>query len=104
MDNIFWLVLLSTSFWVFFDAKKIGVRKGLISGIADMNPAMWLIACIFLWIVAFPIYLIKRSELKKAAAVMGAELAGVNGMVFCRGCGKQIHSSAKSCPHCGVAY
>ncbi|MFT4178755.1 MAG: hypothetical protein QM612_04725 [Thermomonas sp.] len=25
-----------------------------------------------------------------------------NGMVFCRGCGKQIHSSAQMCPHCGA--
>lgn len=23
-------------------------------------------------------------------------------MVYCRGCGKQIHSSAESCPHCGA--
>ncbi|MCC2971805.1 TM2 domain-containing protein [Massilia sp. IC2-476] len=23
------------------------------------------------------------------------------GMVFCRGCGKEIHESAVSCPHCG---
>ena len=22
-------------------------------------------------------------------------------MVFCRGCGKEIHESAKLCPHCG---
>lgn len=25
-----------------------------------------------------------------------------NGMVFCRGCGAQIHSTAASCPHCGA--
>jgi len=24
------------------------------------------------------------------------------GMVFCRGCGKEIHESARSCPHCGA--
>lgn len=24
------------------------------------------------------------------------------GMVFCRGCGKEIHESAPTCPHCGV--
>lgn len=24
------------------------------------------------------------------------------GMIFCRGCGKEIHESAKSCPHCGA--
>ena len=23
-------------------------------------------------------------------------------MVFCRGCGKEIHSSAPMCPHCGA--
>lgn len=23
-------------------------------------------------------------------------------MVFCRGCGKEIHSSAQACPHCGA--
>lgn len=23
-------------------------------------------------------------------------------MVFCRGCGKEIHESANSCPHCGA--
>jgi hypothetical protein len=24
------------------------------------------------------------------------------GMVFCRGCGKEIHETAPSCPHCGA--
>jgi ribosomal protein L37E len=23
-------------------------------------------------------------------------------MVYCRGCGKEIHETAKSCPHCGA--
>lgn len=23
-------------------------------------------------------------------------------MVFCRGCGKELHESAKACPHCGA--
>lgn len=25
-------------------------------------------------------------------------------MIYCRGCGKQIHESARFCPHCGYAY
>lgn len=25
-----------------------------------------------------------------------------NSMVFCRGCGKEIHESAVTCPHCGA--
>lgn len=24
-------------------------------------------------------------------------------MIFCRGCGKEIHDSAATCPHCGAA-
>ncbi|BCL02934.1 NINE protein [Escherichia coli] len=26
----------------------------------------------------------------------------MSGMVFCRGCGKELHSTAKTCPHCGA--
>lgn len=26
----------------------------------------------------------------------------MSGMVFCRGCGKEIHSTAKACPGCGA--
>ncbi|MEQ9872759.1 MULTISPECIES: TM2 domain-containing protein [Pectobacterium] len=26
----------------------------------------------------------------------------MSSMVFCRGCGKQIHSTAKACPQCGA--
>ncbi|NMP26830.1 zinc-ribbon domain and TM2 domain-containing protein [Rahnella sp. SAP-1] len=26
----------------------------------------------------------------------------MSNMVFCSGCGKEIHSTAKSCPHCGA--
>jgi hypothetical protein len=26
----------------------------------------------------------------------------MSGMVFCRGCGKEIHSTAPACPHCGA--
>ena len=31
-------------------------------------------------------------------------MAGTEGMVFCRGCGKEIHATAKACPHCGATY
>lgn len=56
------LIILITSFWVFFDARRIGVRKGQVKGAADMGPGSWLAVCIFFWIVAFPMYLIKRSQ------------------------------------------
>jgi hypothetical protein len=94
-----WLVVIATSIGVFVDARRIGVRRGLISGIADMNPVAWLFACLFLWIIAFPIYLIKRPEFIRAVAT---PKFGSGGMVFCTGCGASIHSSAPTCPHCGA--
>ncbi len=57
-----WLLLTSLSIWIFFDATKIGVKKGQVSGIADMSPIGWLLGCLVLWIIVFPLYLIKRSE------------------------------------------
>jgi len=65
MDDYIWLTILVTSIWVFIDAKRIGVRKGQVKGLADLGPAGGLFACLFLWIVAFPLYLIKRPELKR---------------------------------------
>ena len=52
---------------VFLDAKWIGVRKGLISGVADLDPLMWLLGCLALWVVVFPLYLANRNKLRRAA-------------------------------------
>lgn len=68
MDVLFLLVVLGSSVWVLIDAKRIGVRKGLVDGIANIGPWGWFFGCILLWIVVFPLYLIKRDTLKKAAA------------------------------------
>lgn len=59
-------VIIISSIWVFVDAKKIGVKKGLIKGVCDMGPATWLLVSLLLWIIAFPAYLIKRPEFIKA--------------------------------------
>ena len=42
------------------------VKKGQIKGVCDMGPATWLLVSLFLWIIAFPAYLIKRPEFIKA--------------------------------------
>ncbi len=59
------LLVIGTSIWVLADAKTIGVKKGQISGIADMGVWGWFFACLLLWIIAFPFYLAKRSEYKR---------------------------------------
>lgn len=63
---MFWFYLvIGTSIWVFFDASSIGVKKGQIKGLGDMGPVAWLFVCLLLWIVGFPLYLVKRGEFKR---------------------------------------
>ena len=66
MDSIIILMVIGTSIWVLIDAKSIGVKKGVVSGMANMGPVAWFFSCLFLWIVAFPFYLAKRNEFKQA--------------------------------------
>jgi len=68
------LSVLDTSIWVYVDATNIGVKKGQIGGFADAGPGTRFGGCLLLWIVIFPLYLVKRgayirisSELKEVA-------------------------------------
>jgi tetratricopeptide (TPR) repeat protein len=59
------IINIGISLWVLYDAKQIGVRKGLIKGLGNMGPWGWYIACLLLWIVVLPFYLYKRNEFIK---------------------------------------
>lgn len=65
---IVYLLVIACAAWVYFDARSLGVRKGLVSGIGNMSPVGWLIATLGIWIVAFPAYFYYRGAFKKAAA------------------------------------
>ena len=65
------LVVVASSLWVFFDAKSIGVRKGLVSGLLDLGPGGWCGVTALMWLVCFPLYLYKRGSLKAAAVASG---------------------------------
>ena len=59
------LIVIGTAVWVYFDAKNLGVRKGLVSGIANAGPGTWAAGVLLLWIIAFPMYLAMRPKYKK---------------------------------------
>jgi hypothetical protein len=65
---VIWLVIIGTSIWVAIDASNIGAHKGLVKGLGNMGPAGWFVCCLLIWIIGFPVYLAKRSEIKAAAA------------------------------------
>ena len=65
-----WLVLIvvASAIWVVIDAKNIGVKEGVVSGLGNMGPWGWFFATLLLWIIAFPMYLYYRGKFKLAVA------------------------------------
>lgn len=63
--NLSLIVVMGSSIWVLFDATTIGVKKGQIHGLGNLGPWGWFFACLLVWIISFPLYLAKRSELKR---------------------------------------
>jgi hypothetical protein len=66
METIIGLVVLGTSIWMAVEASSFGYKKEDVKGLAAMGPAGWFFAGLLLWIVAFPLYLAKRGDLKAA--------------------------------------
>jgi hypothetical protein len=98
MLNVIWIIVLGTSIWVYFDAKSIGIKKGQIKGIS--GPGGWFFACLLLWIVAFPHYLVKRGEYKRINQAPQKE-AEQRDLRKCPFCAEAIKREARVCKHCG---
>jgi hypothetical protein len=60
------LVVVLTDLWVYVDAKRCaagGTPVFLrIGRFTIETPAAWLVACMVLWVVFFPMYLVSRSR------------------------------------------
>lgn len=62
------LIVVGSSVWVYFDAKRIGVRKTgepPRSLHLDTGPAGWAAYCLVFWILGFPMYLSDRAGFKR---------------------------------------
>lgn len=70
------LVVLATSLWAGWDAHRLGARRGLLPGFLDLSPAQWGFACLGLWGLAFPVYLLSRRRIRQAAAKAGPSTDG----------------------------
>jgi hypothetical protein len=67
---IFFLFIIATSIWVYWDAAKIGIKddsggKAESLRMKGVGPFGWAFCCLVVWIIAFPLYLIKRPGYKK---------------------------------------
>ena len=66
MNGLMGLVALGSAIWMAIDASQLGYDKRDVRGLAAMGPAGWFICGLLFWIIALPVYLAKRPELKAA--------------------------------------
>lgn len=62
------IIGLLLAIFVLYDAKKIGIRKGLVSGIGNLSPWGWFWLTSILGILGFGIYWYHRGKLIEAVA------------------------------------
>src|SRR4051812_6782248 len=111
MSALIILAILGSSIWVLVDA---GQRDWSGDSFAS-SPLVWFFGCLFLWIVIFPVYLIRRGRAprKGDAAVPAANLGTMPPPVVaspaitlkrCPDCAESILTDARVCKHCGFRF
>jgi hypothetical protein len=67
--GIVWLAIIGSTIWVGIDASNLGMKRGRIGGgPIDMGVVSWVLCCLFLWIIAFPCYLVARGKYRALPA------------------------------------
>lgn len=94
------LVVVGTTIWVATDVGKRNWKPG------SSGAATWVVGCILLWIIVFPMYLIQRSKTtEKGTALPGGGIAtsprtNANLYRTCPHCKEPMRRDAGTCPHC----
>ena len=60
------LLILASDLWVWVDAKAHADRGTPVEFSAQFirldTPGLWVLSCLFVWVVGFPLYLVTRSR------------------------------------------
>lgn len=73
--GVLYVFAFASTLWMFFESRSFGYRKADLKGLAAMGPWGWLFAGLFLWVVAFPLYLASRSKLRAAGELASKQSA-----------------------------
>jgi hypothetical protein len=67
MTGLLILLLVTAScIWVHHDARELTARAATEGSRARIAAARWVVGCLFMWIIIFPAYLIRRAFFKRA--------------------------------------
>lgn len=69
--TVIYALVFASAIWVLVDAIRIGYDKADIEdkGVMANGPVVWFFGTLLFWIVGFPLYLLARPTLKRAAAM-----------------------------------
>jgi hypothetical protein len=91
------IAVVATTIWVAFDAPKRNWPE------KSTGTTTWVIGCILLWIVVFPVYLVQRGKTtENGVSVAGASAALPQTEMYrtCPHCKEPMRRDASVCPHC----
>ncbi|WP_181297007.1 hypothetical protein [Pseudomonas sp. Q2-TVG4-2] len=79
LNTIFVLVVAASAVWVYMDATSNGIGKTEGKGFINLSAGAWGVLTLLLWIIAFPVYLIKRRSLIEKAKDHPVQVGGRTG-------------------------
>ena len=90
------LVVVGSSIWVGFDASG---RDWSQDGFAK-SATGWVVGCLLIWIIVFPLYLARRGRAPKGMTISGP--SSVQDAMYreCPHCKEPMRRDATVCPHC----
>jgi len=68
MVAFFLLIQIASAVWVGFDARGRDFSDSKVA----RSPAMWVLGCLLLWLVCFPLYLMTRESKPRKGSATGA--------------------------------
>lgn len=113
MQTVVFLVVIGTTIWVGIDASGKDFSRSSLA----RSTAIWVLGCVAMWILVFPLYLYERGRVPRKGAPRPAAGGGWAPPVpytsqappksapnarRCHACGQAVHQTFATCTRCGA--
>ena len=107
MGAIIILIVVGTSFWVFFDSMALNIPIHYEKKTSFWNGyGCYFVMCLLCWIVIFPMYLVNRARILRARASnisVNPVLSKEQEMKTAKFFKVDVNTPKHICPHCGYS-